>query len=158
MQLTQEKLKYLLHYNLETGDWVWLNPPNHNTRLLGQLAGNRRSDGYLLIRIRGRLYYSGRLAWFYMTERWPEEIDHKDRDPSNDRWVNLREATSSQNKYNQNRVGIVGVYRSGNSNWMAMAGNTYLGVYTSIEDAIDARKAALVNMGHSDFAELNEGT
>ncbi len=37
-----------------------------------------------------------------MTGRWPEyEIDHRDRDRANNKWVNLREATSAQNGANR---------------------------------------------------------
>lgn len=36
-----------------------------------------------------------------MTGEWPEnDVDHKNRDRSDDRWANLREATRSQNKAN----------------------------------------------------------
>lgn len=111
-----------------------------------------------MIRIRGRLYYSARLAVFYVTGEWPkDEVDHIDRDPSNDRWVNIREATSSQNKYNKTRTGIVGIYLSGSvaGTWWAMAGKKYLGSFSSIEEAIEARKVALLELGHGDFAELN---
>ena len=157
MQLTLAHLKHLLHYDPDTGIWIWLNPPNHNTRLQELPAGNRRADGYLQIRIRGRLYYSARLAVFYMTGEWPkDEVDHADRDPSNDRWKNIREATSSQNKFNQNREGIVGVYLSGsNGKCWAMAGQTYLGMFSSVEEAIEARRIALLEMEHGEFAELN---
>ena len=57
-----------------------------------------------MIRIRGKAYYSHRLAFLYMTGEWPlEEVDHIDRNPYNDAWVNLRKATSSLNKWNQER-------------------------------------------------------
>lgn len=155
MQLTQSRLKHLLNYDPETGDWTWLNPPNHNTRLKGQLAGNRRADGYLLIRIMGRAYYSGRLAWFYMTGEWPEEIDHRDRDPSNDRWSNLREATSSLNKYNRSDDGSLrGVYRSGKGWWVMVGHGNYLGIFDTLEEAIIARDAEALRLA-GDFAILN---
>lgn len=102
--ITQERLRYLLHYDPETGEWTWLNPPNHNTRLIGLIAGHVRPDGYRQIRIAGVAYYSSRLACLYMTGEWPaEEMDHIDRDPNNDEWINLRQASSSMNKWNQER-------------------------------------------------------
>lgn len=142
-----ERLRHLLDYDPEMGLWTWRNPPNHNTRLKGRLAGNRRSDGYLKIRIDGQAYYAGRLAWYYMTGEWPkDEIDHLDRNPRNDRWANLRDATSSQNKFNQTREGLVGVYRSG-SGWWAQAGrDKYLGVFATLDEAITARAEALRSM------------
>ena len=102
--ITATRLREILHYDPETGVWTWIDPPKHNSRLTGQVAGNVRSDGYRLIRIRSVAYYSSRLACLYMTGEWPkEEMDHIDRNPSNDQWSNLREATSSDNKYNQTR-------------------------------------------------------
>lgn len=154
--LTQERLRYLLWYNPETGEWRWLNPPNHNTRLRGQIAGNRRPDGYLKIRIGGFAYYSSHLACLYMLGHLPaEEMDHKDRDPSNDRWHNLREATSSENKWNrQNRALYRGVYPCGKK-WQVMAGRAgYLGVYDSLEEAMAIRDAAALSQA-GEFAILN---
>lgn len=153
--LTQERLRYFLSYDPETGVWTWLNPPNHNTRLKGQQAGNRRNDGYLRIRIGGCLYYSSHLANLYMTGFLPkEEMDHKDRDPSNDKWTNLREATSSQNKFNRTYDGLRGVYRSG-SNWYASVGRSnYLGLFKTLEEAIVVRDAEALRAG-GDFAILN---
>lgn len=102
--LTRERIVQCLDYDPETGIFVWANPPKHNSKLLGQRAGNLRADGYRIIRIAGIAYYSSRLACLWMTGKLPdEEMDHIDRDPSNDRWGNLREADSSLNKRNQGR-------------------------------------------------------
>jgi hypothetical protein len=47
-------------------------------------------------------YYSHRLAWFYMTGKWPpQDLDHEDTDKSNNAWDNLRLATDSQNNANK---------------------------------------------------------
>lgn len=155
MELKIDQLKHKLHYDPESGIWTWLNPPNHNSRLKGQHAGNRRYDGYLIIRIKGRNYYSGRLAWFYMTGEWPkDEIDHVDRDPSNDCWANLREATSSQNKFNRTYKGLRGVYRKGKK-WMVLVGqSSYLCLFDSLEEACAVRDAEAKRLG-GDFAILN---
>lgn len=102
--ITGTRLQNILHYDPETGIWIWVRPANHNSRLTGKQAGNLRPDGYRTIRIDGVAYYASRLACLWMLGRWPdEEMDHIDRDPSNDRWNNLREADSSLNKRNQGR-------------------------------------------------------
>jgi hypothetical protein len=145
-----------LHYEPETGVWIWISPPNHNGDLKGKVAGNVGADGYRKIRINGSLYVASRLAWLWMTGDWPEnEIDHIDRDPSNDAWSNLREATSSQNKWNRGGEGLRGIYRSG-SRWWAMAGrNNYLGTFDTVEEASRARDLAAAQMSEG-FAILNE--
>ena len=102
--ITGAQLEHMLHYDPDTGIWTWVNPPVHNSKLKGQVAGTVREDGYRTIRIQREAYYASRLACLWMTGKWPvEEMDHIDRDPSNDCWSNLREASSSLNKRNQGR-------------------------------------------------------
>jgi hypothetical protein len=51
---------------------------------------------------------------FWMTGQWPRyQMDHKNRNRSDDRWSNLRQATRSQNQGNRinsnNSLGLKGV-------------------------------------------------
>ena len=73
MTLTQERLREVLDYNPETGEFrwrarkgvpFWIRP--------GMLAGGNYGRGYRGITIDGRLYPTHRLAWLWMTGRWPE--------------------------------------------------------------------------------------
>lgn len=153
--LSAEYLKELLQYFPETGEWIWLNPPVHNGNLKGKIAGHIRPDGYRIIRINGQKYYAHRLAFLYMEGELPaKEVDHIDRDPSNGRWANLRHATSSQNKFNREPLGIRGVYATGNK-WQVMVGrDNYLGLFDNFADAILARDTEAKRLG-GDFAILN---
>jgi hypothetical protein len=66
---------------------------------VGAIAGARNGRGYHQIRIGGRPYSASRLAWLYMTGKWPNsEISYINGKPSDTRWANLREVTSSQNR------------------------------------------------------------
>jgi HNH endonuclease len=101
--MTRDELKQILHYDPETDRWTWLKASPRHQYLIGQEAGSLNDKGYHVIKIDGKRYYSSRLAWLYMTGEWPTEtIDHKDRDPSNGRWDNLRPANLSEQKCNQN--------------------------------------------------------
>lgn len=101
--LTLQHLRELLGYNPDTGDFIWLRAPWNHPRLAGQVAGGR-STGYVMIKIDGRKYKAHRLAWLYLTGAWPcMPVDHRDGDPFNNRWSNLREATQAQNAANAAR-------------------------------------------------------
>jgi hypothetical protein len=103
--LTQVRLKRLLHYDPETGVFTWLRgqPGLRGCEAGGLWRGHNQT--YWVIGIDGRQYRAHRLAFFYMTGRWPDpEADHDDADTLNNRWANLREATKSQNGQNKGRM------------------------------------------------------
>lgn len=100
--LTAAQLRELLHYDPSTGIFTWRVAPANNTPA-GSVAG-ADCDGYRLIRVAGGRYRAHRLAWLYMTGEWPScQVDHRDTDRSNNRWGNLRLATTSQNKANMGK-------------------------------------------------------
>lgn len=120
--LTADVLRDLLHYDPETGIFTRIKIVAPQSRVkVGDVAGARNHDGYWRVKVggrSGRTYQAHRLAWLYMTGEWPiGEIDHKDLDPSNNRWLNLREADRSTNIANtrrrsDNTSGMKGVYWS----------------------------------------------
>lgn len=100
--LTQERLRYLLHYDMASGIFTWKKRTSWRVKI-GSVAGHRnKSLGYILIKIDGTLYLAHRLAWLYMYGPFDGEIDHrKNKDGFNNRISNLRLCTSSQNKMNR---------------------------------------------------------
>lgn len=93
-------VRMMFNYDPETGLFTRLTSPAPNAPA-GAVAGRRNTFGYVQICINGRRYVAHRLAWLYMTGAWPdEEIDHINRDPSDNRWRNLRAATRGQNRVN----------------------------------------------------------
>ena len=156
-ELTQARLKSLLSYNPETGDFTWL--VGGRRRRLGEIAGGPRCVGsekfYVVIGIDGKLYYAHRLAWLYIYDAWPKNgIDHVDQNSLNNRLSNLRDVTPSENSKNQkrqnnNRSGVTGVrFRNVLQKWLAQiqvnGKQIHLGYFKLKEDAITARKNAEV--------------
>ncbi len=112
--LTQNRLKELLEYNPETGYFTRLVTLNSTSRK-GDIAGcYKNPQPYINIVIDGESYGVHQLAFLYMEGYIPEYIDHEDTITYNNKWNNLRAATSSQNRYNSkimchNTVGIKGI-------------------------------------------------
>ena len=96
-----EYLRSIIHYDPEGAPPTWLVSKGANAAA-GRIAGGRNGRGYWCIMIDGHTYKLSRLAWLYMTSEWPrDEIDHINRDPTDDRFCNLREATNRQNQANK---------------------------------------------------------
>jgi hypothetical protein len=123
--ITQQRLRELLNYDPATGDFTWIDyAAARQTR--GAPAGCPNEYGYRLIRLDGRIYRAHRLAWLYVHGHFPVGLlDHRDTDPSNNRFDNLRAATHSLNKANRkaprsNTSGFKGVGKiKGSSRWAA---------------------------------------
>lgn len=98
-ELTLELLKDLMVYEKRTGIFTRLK--SAGPMKAGMVAGTLRKDGYVNIFIGRKNYAAHRLAWFYVNGQWPDyEIDHRDGNPSNNAWLNLRDATATRNKQN----------------------------------------------------------
>jgi hypothetical protein len=107
--LTADRLREVLRYDPETGAFTWLVKTSRKVRI-GSEAGSarpstHRTPGKRRIKIDGLTYQANVLAFLYMTGRMPEgDVDHRDNDPGNDRWLNLREGTRSQNIANRHKT------------------------------------------------------
>lgn len=157
--LTPERLREVLNYDPAIGISTWRVKTAHCVKI-GARAG--WIDGaYRRIEIDGVIYKEHRLAWLYMTGRWPEpECDHRDLDGLNNKWDNLREATTAQNCYNRgircdNSSGIKGVHwREDKKKWHARIGvsgkRLHLGYFETKEQAADAYMRA----AHEYFGEF----
>jgi len=109
--LNAEEAKSIMAYNPETGVITWLRHMTPRARA-GTEAGVIQSGKYRRIGYLGRYYLAHRLAWLLMTGAWPQgEIDHVNGQKSDNRWSNLRLATSTQNRRNtrhSNSSGLIG--------------------------------------------------
>lgn len=150
--LTQSRLKTLLNYDPDTGVFTWLGITGRRART-GDLAGTTHREGYRHVQVAGRRYQAHRLAWLYMTGAFPVAgIDHINGIRDDNRMINLREATQSENHQNRakrsdNKSGFIGVSRdSGRQKWRAyikiQKRNKHLGYFDSPEAAHAAYLAA----------------
>lgn len=113
-KLTAPQLREAVSYDAATGTFVRLKRTSR--QLAGEVAGNRRSDGYIKFRVGGIEYFAHRLAWLHFYGEWPSKhIDHIDGNPSNNAISNLRLASDGENAQNQwraskkNKAGLLGV-------------------------------------------------
>jgi citrate synthase len=142
--LTQSSLKENLHYNKTTGCFTRLSN--------GKIAGCLDKDGYVIIKINKKNMKAHRLAWLYVHGEFPEEqIDHINRDRSDNRIENLRCVSAQENSYNKSKYSnsgyCVGVTWSGTSNkWHSRISvdkkEIHLGYFELYSDALNARKNA----------------
>lgn len=160
--LTQATLRARLHYSVITGEFYWLKSKGRVKA--GDVAGCLNSGGYIYIQINSKPYLAHRLAWFWVTGEWPtNEIDHKSGIRDANYWLNLREATNSQNACNTrlcsiNTSGYKGVcWNKARKKWQAnikLSNKTkHLGYFDDINLAYAARLKAQQEL-HGDFARI----
>lgn len=100
-ELACERLKFYLHYNLETGVFTNLRDRSRMAKA-GQIAGTAHKDGYVTIKINCVSHLAHRLVWLYIYGKFPLRLlDHINGIRNDNRLANLREATDEQNLQNQ---------------------------------------------------------
>lgn len=153
---TQKYLRSLLIYDATTGIWLWLVDRNYNS-LAGSRAGCvNNSDGRRYIKVHSLRYSESRLAWFYMTGKWPKrDIEHKDGDKTNNRWNNLRKATRTQNGGNaKSRVALKGVTRVRTGKYTAQIQKKMRKIHLGTFDTPEAAHAAYVVKARELYGEF----
>lgn len=127
--ITQTRLKELLRYDPETGEFFWKVNVARNVHA-GMRAG--RLDGYWKIRIDGKGHLGHRLAWLYVYGHFPSsQLDHKNHNIESCRIADLREATPAQNGGNKTAYGRSGYKgaRWRKNRWEAQMTKNYKTIY-----------------------------
>ena len=176
MELTAEIVRELLDYNPDTGDLFWKERPlkyfkkeidarKWNAKWSDKKAFTYKTKDYRSKHGRignkegsifGKRYLAHRVIWLHYYGCWPKhQIDHINHDPTDNRIINLRDVTPSENNRNRtlqknNKVGHNGIhwdkrikkYRSQiyNGNYCK-----HIGRYDTLEEAIKARELANIN-------------
>jgi hypothetical protein len=155
-EITQEELKAFLDYDPGSGLFTWRARPKVKAGKIAGCKTTQHGRTTILIRTGGKaknkLYLAHRLAFLWMTGEMPEQVDHINRNPCDNRWVNLRAATPEQNSRNLplksgNKTGIHGVrWANDRGKWRASISNNgkvnYLYSGDDFFEACCARKAA----------------
>lgn len=168
--ITADYAKECLEYHPVSGKLYWKNRPREHfqadhrwktfvNNCAGKEAGNNKSTGYISIQIDGRRYMAHRLAWLIAHGRWPEsDIDHINGVRTDNRLINLRKASRTDNAKNRavrndNTSGMTGVYwdksvRKWKAEIWLNGKRKNIGRFLTYEDAAAKRKEAEVRCGY----------
>ncbi len=109
-------VRYLFDYDAMSGDLLWrVERRGRHSPCVGRSATFEHCMGYRLAPFRGAPRLAHRLIWLLVYGYWPKEIDHINRDKSDNRLENLRECDRSQNNGNikqarsDSKTGVRGV-------------------------------------------------
>lgn len=179
--INAQYVREALTYDPATGKFHWRQdrPANHfktlqaerawKTRYGGKIAGtkikNKNGKVYRYVAMEGRVILAHRIAFLYVTGRWPVMLDHINGDGTDNRWRNLREVSGcSENNKNQRRrtdntsgqTGVIFYKRT--QQWRARitvdGKHKSLGYFDEYDDAVMARlKAEREHNYHNNHGE-----
>jgi len=162
--LTLERANQVFSLNLLTGQLIWKERPSSdfpniriangwNRRWTGKVAGGIGIGRYFRVSIDGHMHLVHRVIWLMHYGSHPKnQIDHINGDRTDNRIANLRDASCTDNARNKsrrrdNKSGQIGVsWHKDTQKWVAQIGvngrERHLGLFSSLDDAIFARKQA----------------
>jgi HNH endonuclease len=138
--LTADRARELFDYDPTTGVLTW-KVTGKGRPGIGEPFGCLRAGRRHGI-IDQRDYVASRVIWLIVTGAWPSgHIDHINRNPSDDRWLNLRDVTAQINMQNRSFTGFSFCKRTGKFKVSIYRGKRkHLGYF---DTALDARAAYL---------------
>lgn len=152
------ELHDLLTYDPLMGVLRW--KASAGNRASGQEACAKEAKGYIRISIGKRRLKAHAVAWAMFYGQWPElQVDHINRDPSDNRISNLRLATNLQNCankriYRNNTSGAKGVSQRSSGRWQAYIKVNYRRIHLGTFDTKEEARAAYQKAAHSAFGEF----
>ena len=93
-------LREVLTYDPESGELRWSEKAPRNR---GCVAGRICNTGYRQITVQGEMYQSARICWamHYNEDPYPMQVDHINRNRTDDAITNLRKVTPKENCANR---------------------------------------------------------
>lgn len=157
--LTQQQIAKVLKYDPTTGTLIWISNLHSKRAIPNSRAGSLVSTtGYRSITLFGRSYLEHHLIWFITYGVWPQgQIDHINQQRDDNRIINLREVTKSENARNRSRnphskLGEHGVWYNKRTNKyvaeITLNGKkVYQKSFDDIDEAINTRKEVSIQLG-----------
>lgn len=178
-ELTKDRVELYFSYAPKTGHLITKLRPESDFKtdaaykihrsFVGKIAGGETATGYVSVRIDGKTYLAHRVIWLLVHGQLPPhrevEIDHINGIRYDNRISNLRLVTRKQNLRNsgksaRNKSGVVGVsWHKKTKSWRAKIcdddGEFHIGVYSSFNDAKEAREKAERSLGYTGTSRLS---
>ena len=146
IELESKALKENLRYDPETGHFWWTKPGGVR-RKISEPAGHLDESKYVKINFNGSVYRAHRLAFLFMGQEVPKQVDHINGIRNDNRWCNLRASCHFTNSFNKgkqpsNTSGYKGVsWDSKSGKWLAQISvrnkKICLGRYDDLETAYE---------------------
>lgn len=145
----------LFVYDAETGRLLWKFGKRGRGCIAGREAGTAAHHGYRAVAVAGKKHYVHRIAWEMVHGPIPLGlcVDHIDGDCSNNKLLNLRAATLSDNQRNrrlakESKTGINGVTRHVRGGFSVRCANKYIGYSVDFFEACCIRMSAELQFGY----------
>lgn len=138
---SKSDLRYFFDYRHD-GLLIWKNPPTNRTKI-GSTAGSVNRNGYCQIGVGGRIYLAHRLIFMWHFGEVPKELDHINRNRSDNRIENLRDSCGFNNA-NRTKLGArTSKYRGVSwsdyhKKWQVACKEKFVGRFRSERDAARA--------------------
>ncbi len=108
----------------------------------GKQAGCTDALGYRVVGVGGKKYKEHRLVWLLANKEWPEhQIDHINRNRSDNRLCNLRDVNQRQNCRNRPEKNIC--YEASRGKFKVRLAQKHIGYFDDLDAAIRARDSAV---------------
>lgn len=154
-----ERIKDWIRYDPNSGYLYWIKSPKYDVSV-GTIVGWSDKKGYIRFKFEGQTYSAHRYIWWLATGDWVDQIDHENGVKHDNRILNLRPATYTQNAYNKgiqknNTTGAKGVTLRPNGKFRARCivdgKRESLGDYDTLADA-ETVLNAFRKLNHKEFA------
>lgn len=154
---SRKLLRMLFTYDIDTGKLYWKVSTNNRVKVGDEVGTPHKTKygetGYRQVSVQGNIFLVHRIIWKMMIGRIPDgmEIDHIDRDRTNNTINNLRLVTRQEQMQNvsntKNRVGSTGEKgvrcTTFNKFQVWYPHNKYHGTFDTLNEAVICRNKAM---------------